>query len=109
MGEHEIGKKEGRGACQQDLSLGPHHVLLWHESRVRYIEKICGLWSGVLLSKSHALVRGELPPLLGLTQGTSLSRGSSCPTMWCLGALAFREPWSMHPSLNWAEEALPEM
>lgn len=30
------------------------------------------LWSGVLLSKSQVLVGEELPPLLGLPQGTSL-------------------------------------
>lgn len=68
------------GVCQQDLSLGPHHVLLWCEPRVRSTE-VCGLWRGVLLSKGHALVGGELPPLLGFTQDASPSGESSCPTM----------------------------
>jgi len=89
MGEHEGGRSEGKSDCQQDLSLGPHHVLLWRASRVRSTE-VCALWRGVLLGKGHALVRGELPPLLGLTQDASPSSGSSCLTTWCLSTLAFR-------------------
>lgn len=56
-----------------------------------------------MLSKSHALVGGELPPLLGI----SLSRGSSCQCDAC--ALAFRDAWSIHPALSWAGETLQEM
>lgn len=80
---------------------------LWHEFQVRYVKKICGLWSGVLFSKSHELVRGQLTSLSGLTEGTSHLRGSSHPTTRCLSTLAFREPWSLHPALSWAGEALP--
>lgn len=46
-----VGRKEGRGVCQQDLSLAFQNFI-WHVTQVRSAE-ICGLWR-VFLSKSHS-------------------------------------------------------